>query len=188
MSDKKTWMSRTIDGVEYCFDHLKTYRITVSRPARSPHAEMSFDLVVNFDCHVATEACGEPHEGPAYWRDSAGKCRVFDKRRYELSQALPSIIQAMVDGKDYCYEAKKNNYMVWKPAESNLADPPYLFFFDLYLSPEEKGVLVLYVQSAYEKDEPWRMQRENRKVFLRVCSELLGLMPKKTKGPRSKSR
>jgi len=188
MSDSNTWMPRKIDEVDYFFDHLKTYRLTVKRPARPPNAELSFELIVIFDCHVATESCDEPHEGSAYWKDSAGKCRVFDLRRYEMSKKLPSIIKDMIDGADYCYEAKKNNYMVWRPAESDPADPPYLFFFDLYESPDEKGTLVMYLQSAYEKNESWRMKRENRKVFLRVCCELLGVAERKTKGPRSKSR
>lgn len=187
MTNRTIWAPRTIHGVDYTFDHLLTYRLKVSRPERSPYPALEFDLVVIFDCHVVTEAC-EDQQGPAYWQDSAGNCREFNEHRFQRSKELPVLIKQLVDGDTSCYEAKKNNYMVWKPADASPDDPPYLFFFDLYRSPDEDRTMVMYIQSAYEKDQPWLNGRENRKVFLRVCAELMGIVPKKTKGPRSKAK
>jgi hypothetical protein len=46
-------------------------------------------------------------------------------------------------------------------------------------------LLILYVQSAYLKDEPFAKQRERFKSFGQICAELAGAIAPKSKGPRS---
>ena len=96
------------------------------------------------------------------------------------------MIADLVADKIPCYEAQKNNLMVWQSPGSS--GSPYLFFFQVYKNPTRAGTLMLYVQSAYEKDNPGGMTRENRRIFGRMCAELLGLAQKKPKGPQNKAK
>lgn len=190
-----TWQERTIEGVTYNFDHLKLFDMLVNRPAVRDFEEMNVTVRVVFDCHVVTKAIEEAEfkEGdPAYWRDTGDKPRLFQANRHEYSKGLPALLSGVGEGKVKCYIAKKNNYMVWEPSNVPPGTAHYQAFFDLYkpaVQPAEgHPLLILYVQSAYLKDEPFAAQRERHQSFGQICAQLLGIVPKKTKGPSNKAK
>ncbi|CAJ0780636.1 hypothetical protein [Ralstonia chuxiongensis] len=144
-------------------------------------------------CHVVTEwdetkGPGDVAGDPCYWIDAGDKCRRFHAQRYELSKSLPDLIRGLPSGKTKCYIAKNTNYMVWRPLGAGLEGPHYQVFFDLYRTDDATPRLVMYVQSAYVKDNPLKVQRENEKPFATVCAELAGFIKKVPKGPRNKAK
>ncbi|WP_066737519.1 hypothetical protein [Cupriavidus sp. D384] len=187
------WETRTIQGKAYSFAHLTQFDMRLEREAKGEMAAFNIGIRVVFDCHVVTEkddskGPADVEGDPAYWVDTGDYCRLFHAERYELSQSLPDLIRGLPDGKTKCYVAKNANYMVWRPMGAGLQGPHYQVFFDLYRTDDPTPRLVMYVQSAYVKDNPLAVQRENQKPFATVCAELAGLIRKVLKGPRSKAK
>lgn len=184
------WATRTIEGVTYTFDHLRPFDLRLTRPAKGAFAALDIAIHVVFDCHVVTEAVEERVGDPAaYWFDSANNFRRFDRDRYEWSRCLPQMINGLVlvNGGTKCYIAKSRNYMIWKPAGTDLNGPHYQAYFNIYRRGGEAR-LMMYIQTAYVKGQPYKDQREDEKPFATVCAELLGLVSKPAKGPRNKAK
>ena len=61
----------------------------------------------------------------------------------------------------------------------------YQAYFDIYKpSTQPLGdvpMLLLYVQTAFLKDEPFAKQRERHKSFGQICAELTGVIEKRAK-------
>jgi hypothetical protein len=171
------WADRTIDGTLYPLVHLRPFDMEVVKEARGDWPELRVTVRVVFDCHVVTEACVDHVDGdPRYWRDLGGGSRRFQLERYEYSLRLPEMI------------SKKNNYMVWEVGDAG-DDEHYQVYFDIYKPdtqpPGEVPLLILYVQSAYLKNEPFAKQRERFQAFGQICGRLAGVIQPKPKGPRS---
>jgi hypothetical protein len=184
------WTNRTIDGTLYPLTHLRPFDMEVVKEARGAWPELCLTVRVVFDCHVVTEACEEHVAGdPRYWRDLGGASRRFQLERYQYSLRLPEMISGLPTGKVKCYLAKKNNYMVWEVGNAG-DDEHYQVYFDIYKPhiqpPGEIPLLILYVQSAYLKNEPFAKQRERFQAFGQICGQLAGVIQPKPKGPRSK--
>ncbi|MFJ1259028.1 hypothetical protein [Cupriavidus sp. CuC1] len=187
------WEERTIDGVSYSFAHLAQFDMRLERPPKGDLAGFSIGIRVVFDCHVVTDddetVVPEVVGGdPAYWIDTGNNCRRFHLDRYRRSFSLPDLIRGLPDGKTKCYVAKKANFMVWKPAGVGLEGPHYQVYFDIYRTSDQTPRLVMYVQSAYLKDKPQKVQRQDEKPFATVCAELAGLIQKPAKGPQNKAK
>lgn len=189
------WESRTIDETHYSFAHLMQFDMRLERPAKGELEAFCIGIRVVFDCHVVTERdedeSKQPDDtvgDPRYWIDSGNNCRRFHAQRYELSKSLPDLIRGLPSGKTKCYLAKYTNYMVWRPLDAGLDGPHYQVFFDLYRASDATPRLVMYVQSAYIKDNPLKVQRENEKPFATVCAELAGNIKKVPKGPHNKAK
>jgi hypothetical protein len=187
------WSDRIIDGTSYTFGHLRPFDMEIVKEARGNWGELRVTLRVVFDCHVVTEA-SEAHvaDDPRYWLDLGGHSRRFELKRYEYSRRLPDLICGLPTGKVKCYKAKKNNYMVWEMGNAESGKEHYQVYFDLYKPsiqpPGEIPLLILYVQSAYLKNEPFARQRERFQAFGQICAQLVGIVQPKPKGPRSKKK
>lgn len=184
---------RIIDGVQFSFDHLCEFDMALVKPARGLLPEFSVSIRVVFDCHVVTEKDLQANpamvkDDPSYWFDSGNVCRAFRPDRYELSRGLPQLLRGLTTGETKCYVAKRSNYMVWEPQGAGAEGPHYQAFFDIYRTASPKPRLVMYVQSAYLKDEPLAVKRDDLKPFATICATLMGAVPKKAKGPRNKAR
>lgn len=180
-----SWPSLQLYGSTFTFDHLQTFDIEVIKPAKGDFPELRYIVRIVFHSHVFTEDCPNPGTGPEFLVDESGRPRVFDLARYKGSLKLPALISALVDGKTFCHEAKYGNYLYWDPPPG-VDVPPFLFFFNLVVSSRDPNLIVMNVQSAYIKEQPQGINKDNRKIFARICAELLGVVAKKTKGPRSK--
>lgn len=184
------WEDRTIDGALASFGHLRSFDMEVVKEARGDWPELRLTVRVVFDCHVVTEAAQEHiANDPRYWRDLGGASRRFEAERYQYSLRLPEMLSGLPSGKVKCYMAKKNNYMVWEVGDAG-DDEHYQVYFDLYKPtvqpPGEAPLLILYVQSAYLKNEPFAKQRERFAAFGQICGQLAGVIKPKPKGPKSK--
>ncbi|WP_124094886.1 hypothetical protein [Burkholderia gladioli] len=84
------WSERVIDGVSVKFDHLRSFDMQLIKPASNKWPLLKVTIRVVFDCHVVTERYVQAKEGPAYWRDVGGHCRVFDPVRYKQLTCLLS--------------------------------------------------------------------------------------------------
>jgi hypothetical protein len=184
------WGDRLIDGVTYNFEHLRSFDMQVTRPAKGEWPAFNATVRVVFDCHVVTEAIDFIGEGPAYWTDIGGNGRMFELERFQYSQSLPSMMSGLPSGLTKCYFAAKNNYMIWKPAA--LSGPGhYQVYFDIYMpemQPIGTTLLILYVQSAFLRTVPHTEQREKFTPFVAICGKLAGVVEPKKKGPRSKAK
>jgi hypothetical protein len=189
------WNDRIINGVKYTFTHLRSFDMDVVKEARGELAEFKATVRVVFDCHVVTEKVHFATDDAKFWKDTGGKDRKFDQTRYKYSLRLPELISALTTGKVKCYAGKRSgklsNYMVWESADMPCG-AHYQAFFDIYKPsnqpPSEVPLLILYVQSAYLKDEPFAKQRERFKAFGQICAELAGSITPKAKGPRSSNK
>jgi len=163
----------------------------VIKEARGEWAEFRAKVRVVFDCHVVSEKAEFVPDDPAYWLDTGGHGRKFEITRYRYSKKLPTLINGLPLGQVKCYVGKHNNYMVWEAGEG-AGYAHYQAYFDIYKPYKQSDdgipVLILYVQSAYLKDEPLAAQRERSKAFGHICAELVGIVKPKTKGPRSKAK
>lgn len=172
-----------IDGVSYSFDHLLDFDMSLSRPPREGLLAFHVSIRVVFDCHVVTEA-EKPNEtssndaGASTWIDSGGRRRRFSQSRYAHSRRLPALIRALPTANTRCYVASGHNYMVCERTTSDRKVEYYQVYFDLY-RPGHDDRLVLYVQSAYVKDDPTAASRRHAKPFATLCAEKMGLIQKK---------
>jgi hypothetical protein len=186
----ETWEDRTIDGTLIPLGHLRSFDMEVVKEARGDWPELRLTVRVVFDCHVVTEEVEENIAAdPRYWLDLGGVSRRFHLGRYQYSFRLPDMISGLPTGQVKCYLAKRNNYMIWEVGDES-ADEHYQVYFDLYKPeiqpPDTVPLLILYVQSAYLKNEPFAAQRDRFKAFGQMCGQLAGVVQPKTKGPKSK--
>jgi hypothetical protein len=189
----QTWEDRIIQGEVYSFMHLRPFDMPVVRPAKGEWPEFTSTVRVVFDCHVVTKKCAEFYaEDPRYWLDIGGNYRCFEPKRYRYSRILPGMIAGLANGQTKCYIGKHNNYMVWQPASGEDSQQShYQAYFDFYRPHNQAAgtnFLILYVQSAYLKDEPFVAQRERFKAFGQMCAELCGVIQPKPKGPKNKAK
>ncbi|MDO8591504.1 MAG: hypothetical protein Q7R60_01085 [bacterium] len=186
------WAERTIDGTVYLFDHLRPFDMPVVKEARGTWPEFRTTVRVVFDCHVVTEDAEFVASDSRYWLDLGGRGRLFVLERHQYSYRLPELISGLSTGQVKCYIAKKNNYMVWENGDTDSGTEHYQVYFDLYKPktqpPGEIPLLILYVQSAYLKSEPFAKQRERFQAFGQICAQLTGVIQPKEKGPRSKKK
>jgi hypothetical protein len=186
------WEPRAIEGKDTSFEHLREFDMVLSRPAYAGFPSLRVPIRVVFDCHVVTEAdlttrAESVSHNPLYWVDSGGACRKFDSRRYACSHDLPELIRKLPGGQTKCYVGGNDNYLVCQRGASEGRVEFYQVYFDLY-RPRDEDRLVMYVQSAYIKDVPNAADRKHEKVFATACIEKMGMIAKKLKGPRNKSR
>lgn len=185
------WGDRTIDDVNYSFSHLRSFDMEVVREARGEWPAFRATVRVVFDCHVITEKADFVPDDPKYWRDTGGKGRKFNASRYQYSLKLPGLLCGLPSGKVKCYIGKHNNYMVWDSADAP-GQAHYQVYFDLYKPsiqpPGDVPLRIMYVQSAYLKDEPFAKQRERFKAFGQICAEQAGAIAPRAKGRRSANK
>lgn len=102
---------------------------------------------------------GEQPDSAMLYRDSR-ECRVFDVRRYQLSKHLPSIVDGLPPRK--CQHTGKGNFFVAEVLTEQGDKVDYEVFFQTSRS-SKKGVVTLYVQSAYVRDEQHSSNRPKSK-------------------------
>lgn len=176
------WRERLIDGQTYNFDHLIPFEIVFSRAATDCLSAVSWAITVVFDCHVFTRGmrAGEKLPEAQYvWYDKGGHVRVFSPVRFKLSKGLAELIRGLPDGRTRCFLARRNNYMVFKllPQEGGLHQTWQVYF--TLTRHQGSTPLLLYVQSAYIKDQPRNEDRKDTTTFGTICAETLGLIKKR---------
>jgi len=155
------WKPFLFEGVLYDLSHLHPRAVTYRQPAASGKPERTYSVDIIFSLHCFTRGIkeGEKPDKAFLYRDSR-EARVFDFRRYELSKNLLAIIEQLHEKK--CYHSGKGNFFVVEIITEDGARQNYEIYFEASRS-SRKGVVNLYVQSAYVRDEAHKGNRPKKK-------------------------
>jgi hypothetical protein len=155
------WKSFAFEGTVYDLTHLHPKRLNYRQAAAGDKPERVYTVDVTFSLHCFTRGIkpGEQPHPSLLYADSR-ECRVFDFRRYTLSRELPVIVDELHRRK--CYHSGKGNFFVVELVTNEGERLDYEIYFEASRSPR-KGVLNLYVQSAYVRDEAHRGNRPKKK-------------------------
>ena len=160
------WHPAVINGETYDLSHLHPITFTLALEARGKHAAATFEIDVIFGLHCFTEALQSTSPAALHYSDRK-ETRCFNLDRYMLSLQLPKIIISL--DRRRCYRAKLNNYMTFEMAGPAGSVVHYQVYFQVTKSKAKEGRLTLFVQSAYPKDVPQKVQREKPCLFKTIC-------------------
>lgn len=93
--------------------------------------------------------------------------RIFSFARYKLSFNLPDIAKSVSERP--CYHTGKGNFFVIDLVGSNGEKLEYEVYFQV--SRERRGLLKLFVQSAYARDERHSSQPKKKKIGFFVIAQ-----------------
>jgi hypothetical protein len=168
MEDGMKWTPAVIDGQIYDLSHLHPFSFTLALAERGAQPPITFEINVNFGLHCFTDAL-TPASLPQHHYTDTKETRCFSHDRYVRSQYLPNIIKTLHQRR--CYVAKKNNYMTFEIKTVSGTPIHYQVYF-IVTKSRIAGQLTLYVQSAYQKDVPKKVQREKPRLFKTICVEV----------------
>lgn len=122
--------------------------------AKNGKPERHYKFIVEFGLHCFTKG-PNLHQGKSlddfdkklHYSDTR-ETRIFCFTRYELSKELPAIAQSI--NQNPCYNTGKGNFFTLKMVGVSGREEEYEVYFKV--SRERKGLLRLYVESAYTRD------------------------------------
>jgi hypothetical protein len=155
------WKPFEYQGQIYDLTHLHPKTVRYVQPAKDGKPARTYIVDVIFSLHCFTRRIGEdetPDQSLLY-ADSR-EARIFDFLRYELSKCLPEIIDDLLQRK--CYHGRDNFLTVEmiNPQDGSLIE--YNIFFAVSRS-SKRGVINLFVQSAYVRDSQHASNRPHYK-------------------------
>lgn len=165
------WRPAFIDGVTYDLSHLHPFSFALALDARGELPAITFTIHVTFGLHCFTKDIEVGCDPAHHYDDARGEIRCFCANRHEMSLALPEIIRSL--NRRRCYEAKHNNYMTFELQGANGNTVHYQVYFKVTRSGLGENALTLFVQSAYPKDVPQKVQRAKPCLFKAICAEVV---------------
>lgn len=155
------WKAFEFDGVIYDLTHLHPKRLTYIQPAKGDKPERLYEVDVIFSMHCFTRGIkqGESPDKNLLYMDSR-ESRVFDFRRYSLSKELPAIVEELHRRK--CHHSGKGNFFVVEVITQEGERLDYEIYFEASRGTS-RGVINLYVQSAYVRDAAHRSNTPKKK-------------------------
>ncbi len=151
------WKQFVYQGVVYDLSHLHPRSITYTQSAKDGKPERCYNVDVIFSLHCFTREPGV-NEAPAanlLYSDDR-ETRVFDFRRYALSIRLPEIVARLMGCK--CFHTGKSNFFTVEIIDDQGQKQNYEMYFTASRS-SKKGVINLFIQSAYIRDPDYRSNR-----------------------------
>ena len=97
---------------------------------------------------------------PALHYSDNRETRIFDFRRYELSHRLPGVIDGLMTRK--CFHAGPRNNFTVDITDDQGCEINYEIYFTASKS-SKPGILNLYIESAYVRDNAHRANKPQRK-------------------------
>ncbi|MCF6235081.1 MAG: hypothetical protein L3J70_01685 [Gammaproteobacteria bacterium] len=145
----------------YELGHLQPFAFTVVQEAKghNPEKRYSLEVIFSLHCFSRKQLNGEVIEKEHLYSDNR-ETRVFCFERYEWSKKLPYIIKSLENRK--CYHAKNSNFFTVDVMGDEGVTEKYEVYFTLSKS-KKKGVINLYVQSAYVRSKDHEQERKNKK-------------------------
>ncbi|WP_446745115.1 hypothetical protein [Silvibacterium acidisoli] len=144
------WRPFKHGDVEYSLHHLNRCTIEFIVPPVSDKPERKYIVDVSYSLHCFTK--GLPEDG-AYDRSllysDKRESRLFDPRRYSLSQNLPGIVSELI--RRYCMHTGHGNFFTVAILDENGQEVDYDIFFTVSKS-STKGRLNLYIQTAFVRE------------------------------------
>ncbi len=160
------WKPFKFEGVIYDLAHLHPKQTTYRQAATGdkPEREYRVDVIFSMHCFTRGMKDGETPDAALLYRDSR-ECRIFDFRRYRLSKYLPAIVEELHKRK--CYHSGRGNFFVVEIITEDGGRADYEIFFEASRS-STKGVVNLYVQSAYVRDTRHANRPKKKPIGLTV--------------------
>ncbi|MDO8300112.1 MAG: hypothetical protein Q7T64_10470 [Lacisediminimonas sp.] len=72
-----------------------------------------------------------------------------------------------------CYEAQYNNYMTFEILDRLGQQRHYQMYFRVDLTRRGEQCLLLFLQSAFEREQPKHVQRMKPRLFKAICADAL---------------
>ena len=145
------WRAFTFNGTRYDLRHVHPRTCEYTQPAKGENPARAYAVEVTFSHHCFTRGFkqDEVPDPALLYTDARGDERIFDFDRYELSKNLPAIVARLDQCK--CYHTGHGNYFSIQLTDANGVTVEYNIFFAVSRS-SQRGVLNLFVQSAYVRD------------------------------------
>lgn len=157
------WEPFHYEGVAYDLTHLHPKTVEYEQPAidgSKPPRRYTVDVIFGLHCFTRDFKKGEELASNLLYADSRER-RIFDFERYELSKHLPQIVADLPPRK--CYHTGKGNFFsVEILNQRDGTKIEYDIFFKASRS-SRKGVINLFVQSAYSRDSRHGSNRPRKK-------------------------
>lgn len=157
------WRRFSYAGVDYDLSHLHPRRIEFVQPEKGEQPERRYAVQLIFGLHCFTRS-RDPGEtvDPALLYSDTRETRVFCPRRHLLSLLLPAIIDGLTARP--CYHTEKGNFFVVEAVDEQGTTQEYEVYFTASRATE-RGVLNLFVQSAYVRDRAHKGNRPKKKAI-----------------------
>jgi hypothetical protein len=155
------WRPFEYQGKVYDLTHLHPRTVVYEQAAKGDKPSRCYTVDVVFGLHCFTRRFeeGKKPDTALIYADNREE-RIFDFRRYQLSRLLPEIIEGLPLRK--CYHSGKGNFFSVEITEENSERVEYDIFFAASRS-SKKGVINLFVQSAYVRDPQYAASRPEMK-------------------------
>jgi hypothetical protein len=155
------WKPFEYEGETYALEHLHPKVVVYEQPAANdkPARQYKVQLIYSLHCFTRKAESDETIDQALFYRDSR-ECRIFDFRRYGLSKQLPMIVEAFYCRQ--CYHTGKGNFFVVELIGEDGVKEEYEIYFEASRS-SVRGVLNLYIQSAYVRDKEHASNRPKKK-------------------------
>ncbi len=159
------WQAAIIDGKIFDLAHLHPFCFSLHLAAQRNLPAVTFEIDVTFGLHCFTEET-KPGDCIALHYSDMRERRTFNFERYQFSLRLPEIIRTLATRR--CYQGKYNNFMTFEIMRNGIL-VHYQVYFQVTKSRNMPGRLTLFVQSAYPKLVPQKIQREKPCLFKVIC-------------------
>jgi len=146
------WKPFIFGGEVYDLNHLHPRTCLYEQPAKGdkPARVYTVDIIFSLHCFTRGILNDEVVDTALFYTDDR-EMRVFDFHRYEFSKQLPTIIESL--GQRKCFHTGHDNFVSVALIDQNGNSIEYDIFFTASRASRKRGVLNLYIQSAYVRDE-----------------------------------
>lgn len=160
------WFPFRSSEATYDLSHLHPRRIEFVQAAKGdlPERRYQVQLIYGLHCFTRSPAPGEAID-PTWQYSDSREARIFCPRRYEFSKLLPGIVESLAARP--CYHTEKGNFFVIELVDEVGITQQYEVYFTASRATE-RGVLNLYVQSAYVRDKAHLNRPQRKSIRLQV--------------------
>jgi len=152
------WKPFNYQGQGYDLTHLHHETTSYFQPAKGSNPPRGYRVDMIYSLHCFTREIGGDPTDPELCYSDSRETRHFDFKRHALSFHRPSIIKGLM-GRT-CFQAKNDNYLTIALVDKDGNQIDYEIYFSVSRS-SKPGVVNLYVQSAYSRDEHHRANKIN---------------------------
>jgi len=151
------WAAFSHDGKTYDLAHLHPKTVTFFQSAKGTNPPRGYKVDLIYSLHCFTRGMEGETPDPQLLYSDDRETRIFDFRRYELSNRLPAIIEGLMTCK--CFHADRGNFFTIKMVDEEGKQVDYEIYFTVSKS-SKPGTINLFVQSAYTRDKGKRARQQ----------------------------
>lgn len=149
----------------YDLSHLHPRFLTYVQPGKDDKPAREYPCRISYGLHTFTRGIkpGEIPEPHLLYRDSR-ETRVFDFDRHAVSLHLPEIVQTVDQRK--CHHTHYGNFFTVEVMGNCGQMRNYEVYFEVSRAGSPKGMLNLFVQSAYVRDRGATLKKQRIGFFV----------------------